>query len=130
MAAAGGADARVTFLPVGAWVTCFALATLSVHALKYRFKGRGPGRWAVAASPALAAVVVVVGVVGALGLLGTLDLLPGHALRAAAAAVVPKAVVILLLSVLPANPRHLKRIGWTFVAVDTLALAILVWGVR
>lgn len=130
VASAGGADARVTFLPVLAWVVCFWLATLSVHALKYRFKRRGRGRWAVAVAPVLAAVVAVIGGLGALGLLGLVDVLPGHVPDAVATAALPKAAVVLLLSVLAANPRHLKRIGWTFVVADTLALGMLVWGVR
>ncbi len=129
-AAAGGADARVTFLPVLTWVVCFWLATLSVHALKYRFKGRGGGRWAVSVAPVFAGAMVVLGGLGALDLFGGVDIAPGRDLAAAAASALPKAAVILLLSMLPANPRHLKRIGWTFVVADTLALAILVWGVR
>ncbi|MGD8320871.1 MAG: YwiC-like family protein [Gemmatimonadota bacterium] len=118
LAAAGGADVRVTYLPVAAWVVCFTLATLSVHALKYRFKGRGPGRWTVAVAPTLAAAVTVLAIGG---------LVWRHPLGAVAAAVLPKAVAVLVLSVLPANPRHLKRVGWTFVAADTLTLGALVW---
>ncbi len=121
LAAAGGAGLRATFLPVGAWATCFVLATLSVHALKRRFKGRGPGRWAVAAAPILAAVMVVLGVAGVVS---------RHPAGIVAASLLPKAAVVLLLSALPANPRHLKRVGWTFVVADALTLTVLVWALR
>ncbi|MCG6986784.1 MAG: YwiC-like family protein [Gemmatimonadetes bacterium] len=120
LAAAGGADARVTYLPAAAWVVCFTLATLCVHALKRRFKGRGPGRWAVVVAPLLAGIGVVLGVGGVV--------LRHHPLGAVAASVLPKAAAVLLLSALPANPRHLKRVGWTFVAADALTLGVLVWG--
>jgi hypothetical protein len=117
LAAAGGANARVTYLPLAAWVVCFTLATLSVHALKYRFKRRGPGRWTVAAAPILASTVVVLGVV---------DVASPYPLGVVAAAALPKAMAVLLLSILPANPRHLKRVGWTFVVADVLTLVVLV----
>lgn len=122
LAAAGGANAWVTFLPVGAWIVCFTLATLSVHALKYRFKRRGPGRWTVAVTPILAGAVVLLGAVGLV--------VRNHPLGATAASVLPKALAILLLSARPANPRHLKRVGWMFVVADALTLGALVVGVR
>lgn len=120
LAAGGGADDRVTYLPAAAWVVCFTLATLCVHALKRRFKGRGPGRWAVLVAPLLAGIVVVLGVVGVVP--------RHHPVGAVAASVLPMASAVLLLSALPANPRHLKRVGWTFVAADVLTLGVLVWG--
>lgn len=121
LAASGGLGPRGTYLPVLAWTASFAVATLSVHALKYRFKGRGPGRWAVAAAPALAGVLVAV---------GALSLVEGHPLGGVAAALVPKGVVVLALSVLPANPRHLKRVGWSFVTSDAVTLLLLALLVR
>jgi hypothetical protein len=118
LAAAGGADTRVMFLPAAVWVVCFTLATLSVHALKYRFKRRGSGRWTVVVAPLLAGTLVLLGVIG----VGW-----WHPLGALAGPVLPKASAVLLLSALPANPRHLKRVGWTFVVADTLTLGVLVW---
>jgi hypothetical protein len=118
LAAAAGSPATTTFLPVAVWALCFFLATLSVHAMKYRFKGRGPGRWTTVAAPVLAGVVTVV---------GALKLASPRPVDAVAVASLPKAVAVLVLSVLPANPRHLKRVGWTFVLADALTLGILVW---
>jgi hypothetical protein len=103
---------------VAAWVVCFALATLSVHALKYRFKRRGSGRWTVMASPILAGAVVLLGIPGFAWL---------HSAGSVAVPVLPKALAVLVLSALPANPRHLKRVGWTFVVADSLTLVVLVW---
>jgi hypothetical protein len=120
LAAAGGADARATFVPVAAWVVCFTLATLSVHALKYRFKRRGSGRWTVVVSPILSGIVVLFAILG----FGSL-----HPVGSVAAPVLPKALAVLLLSALPANPRHLKRVGWTFVVADALTLVALIWRV-
>ena len=121
LAAAGGAASRATYLPVAVWTVSFAMATLSVHALKYRFKGRGPGHWAVGVAPALAGGVV---------LLGAVALMAGHPLAGVAAALLPKASVVLALSFLPANPRHLKRVGWSFVAADGFTLVLLAWVLR
>lgn len=121
LAASGGLGSRGTYLPVVAWTASFAVATLSVHALKYRFKGRGPGRWAVAAAPVVAGILVVAGAV---------SLVEGHPLGGVAAALVPKGGVVLALSVLPANPRHLKRVGWSFVASDAVTLILLALFVR
>lgn len=118
LAAAGGAGAEATFLPVATWVVCFTLATLSVHALKYRFKRRGSGRWTVVVAPILACAVALPGFGGAVW---------RHPLRVVSAAALPTAFAVLLLSALPANPRHLKRVGWTFVVADTAALGALVW---
>ena len=39
----------------------------------------------------------------------------------------PKVVAAILLSSLPANPRHLMRVGWSFVAADVTTLVLLVW---
>jgi len=118
LTAAGGAGGRVMYLPVPAWVVSFTLATLSVHAVKRRFKGRGPGRWTVAATPILAGAVTLLGV-GGFAL--------GYPLWGGAASVLPKALAVLVLSVVPANPRHLKRVGWTFVVADALTLGGLFW---
>jgi len=117
LAAAGGAGRVPTLLPAAAWWVSFTLATLAVHALKYRFKNRGPGRWTVAATPILAGAVVLAGGAG---------LVTWHPLGLVAATLLPKASAVLALSVLPANPRHLKRVGWTFVVADTLTLAALI----
>lgn len=121
VAASAGAPAARVSVPAVVWATSFALATLAVHALKYRFKRRGPGRWTVVAAPSVAAAT---GLVGALGLAG---MLPGWT---GAASVLPKALVVVALAFLTVHPRHLKRVGWTLVVADTLTLGLLALLVR
>lgn len=116
VAASGAAGQRAVFLPVAVWAASFAVATLAVHALKFRFKGRGPGRWTVAAAPTLAGALVVVAAMG---------LVAGHPLGGLAVALVPKAAVVLALAAVAVHPRHLKRVGWSLVVADTATLAIL-----
>lgn len=118
VAAAGGGQSSPVEAAAAAWAASFALATLSVHALKYRFRGRGPGRWTVVASPLAAGAVLLLGVVG----LGSSWLL-----GPATAAVAPKAGVVLALAAVRVHPRHLKRVGWSLVGADLLTLVLLAW---
>ncbi|HSG09628.1 MAG TPA: YwiC-like family protein [Longimicrobiales bacterium] len=117
-AAAGGRAPDMVWLPALAWVASFVLATLAVHALKYRFKKKGPGRWAVVASPTLAGLLAVAGCVGAVS---------GHPAGWAAATLVPKALVVATLSAVEVHPKHLRRVGWSFVGADVATLALLLW---
>jgi len=116
IASAGGSPPDRLYLPVGVWTASFTLSTLAVHALKRRFKGRGPAGWTLTAAPALA--------VGLLAM-ATSALLTGsdHALFAMAPA--PKALVVLGTSVIAVHPRHLMRVGWSFVVADTATLIIM-----
>jgi len=108
-------------IPVLAWAASFALATLAVHAVKARFQrknqgGRGPGRWVVVASPA--AALIALAPAGA-------AVAVGHPLAAAAAALAPKAFLVLAVAALDVHPRHLKRVGWSLVAADLVTLGML-----
>ncbi|MDT8342341.1 MAG: YwiC-like family protein [Longimicrobiales bacterium] len=116
VAASGGAGGAAVYLPVAAWTVSFALATLAVHSMKYRFKGRGPGRWTVAAAPAAALGAMLAGAAAVAAALPW---------WAGAASLFPKALVVLVLAVLTLHPRNLKRVGWTLVAADTLTLVLL-----
>lgn len=115
VAASGGAGGGSLWIPALVWFLAFALATLTVHSLKLRFKGRGPGGWAVPAARVLGVGVLAVGMVGP----ALRPDLPGLA------ALVPVAVVPLGISVRLVHPRHLRRIGWTLVGTDALALVLL-----
>ena len=121
LASAGGSGPAATVAPAAAWAGSFALATLSVHALKYRFKGRGPGRWTVVAAPLLAVLAAAGAAAGAA---------MGSGWTLWVAALAPKAVLVAALAVLTVHPRHLKRVGWSLVAADALTLTLLVWAVR
>jgi hypothetical protein len=140
------------------WWTSFALATLQVHAIKARHKNRGRGRWTVWGSPLasgltlLAALWVALGQAsptlgkwarGASGTSGSRAMGENAApladgawwaweamrhLPPAAAALLPPALAILILHFLRVHPRHLKRVGWTLVGVNTLTLVLLLQG--
>lgn len=116
VAASGGAGTAAIYLPAAAWTASFGLATLAVHSVKYRFRRTGPGRWTMSAAPAVAAGILMAGPAAAAG---------GLPLAAGLIPVLPKATVVLALGFLAVHPRHLKRVGWTLVAADTLTLVLL-----
>lgn len=115
IAAAGGASGPSLWVPAAVWALAFALATVTVHSLKVRSKGRGAGGWTVPVAPVLAAM--------ALGLAVAAPVV-GPSARAVAA-MVPVAMVLLGLSLAPVHARHLKRVGWTLVGVDAATLILL-----
>lgn len=105
------------FGPAGLWFAVLGAATLAVHAIKARQEGRGRG------------VRLAAGASAVLGLGSTLAL----AVAAAEyrwlglAALVPMlAITAVNLARLPA--RHLKRVGWTLVVANLVALGILAAG--
>lgn len=98
------------------WVGAYLPSILAVHAVKAKHKGKTEGRWMVPATPVAAALVAVAGIAAAV-------LLPPWGRDALA--VLPPALAVLVLGLAPPHPRHLKRIGWTMVAADTLALVLL-----
>lgn len=116
VAAAGGGSAREVYLPVAAWTVSFVLATLAVHSVKFRFKGRGPGGWTVATAPLVALATI---------LAGAIALRSGHPWWGGIAAVLPKSAVVLALAGLSIHPRHLRRLGWALVVTDTVTLILL-----
>lgn len=98
------------------WFAVSAPAVVAVHAVKAANKP-GPGSgWLVPAAPVLAALVLVASILAAL-------LLPEPASLALAA--FPPTLAVLVLAMLKPHPRHLKRIGWTLVAANTLTLVLL-----
>jgi hypothetical protein len=117
LAAWGGASGAALRGPVLVWAGVFASATFAVHALKARHKGRSPVL--VGAATALAALVLVWAVAVALG--------GGDARRFGWAAIAPAAAA-LYVAAGRVHPRHLKRVGWTLVLADLLALGIMLAG--
>lgn len=115
VAAAGGAVGTALWAPAAVWLVAFVLATLTVHSLKVRSRRRGPGRWTVPVTRILAAVTIAIGAGAALG---------EPSLRFAAA-VIPLALVLMGLSLVPVSTRHLRRIGWTLVGADLATLMLL-----
>lgn len=116
IASAGGSPPDRLYVPVGVWIASFSLSTLAVHALKRRFKGRGPAGWTVTVAPALAVGLLALAV--AAWMTGS-----DHAMFAIAPA--PKALVVLGTAIFAIHPRHLMRIGWSFVVADTATLILM-----
>jgi hypothetical protein len=116
VALAGTVPGVVAIVAASVWLAVSAPAVVAVHAIKAANKP-GPGTgWLVPAAPVLAALVLVAAVLAAI-------LLPSPARLALAALPVPAAVLV--LAFLRPHPRHLKGIGWTLVAANTLTLVLL-----
>jgi hypothetical protein len=148
LAAASGGDSIRALLAAGVWWLSFFLATLEVHAIKARVMKKPRYRWTRWGSPLAAVLAVALVLWTALGqaspilrsLAGAsgdgagaatqwgwlLELNP-H-LAPAAAALLPPALAILILSLLRVHPRNLKRVGWTLVGANTLTLVLLLQG--
>ncbi|MFO7894588.1 MAG: YwiC-like family protein [Longimicrobiales bacterium] len=98
------------------WFAAVLPAIFSVHSIKVAFKGKAEGRWTLTAAPLSAAFVAVAAVAATL-------LLPPWSRDFLA--VLPPALAVMALAAIRPHPRHLKRVGWTMVAADTLTLALL-----
>lgn len=116
LALAGPATWRDAGVAAAVWLGAVWPAVLAVHAVKFRHKGRGPGGWTVVGAPVAAATVLAAGLALALTL-------PPWALDFLA--VLPPAAAVLAISLAPPHPRHLKRVGWTMVGADAVALGLL-----
>lgn len=102
-------------LAAAVWYAAFLPAIFAVHAVKAALKKRPEERWILRAAPAMAGLVLATVIAGALLIPDGSDLF----------AAVPPVLVALLVAARPPHPRHLKRLGWTMVAADTLTLLLL-----
>lgn len=119
IALAAGAAWRFAWTAAGIWLVSFGLGTLAVHALKLRHKRGAEAAWAGAVSFALAALVSVAAVAGAI--FGRLPV-------PVAVAVLPPAILVMTLAVLPVHPRRLKRVGWSLVGANVITwICLLAW---
>ena len=122
LAAASGADPRRAGAAAAVWWLSFALGTLEVHAIKARLKDTAKSQWTRWGSPVAAGSVSV----------GAALLAPGQGglpqLAGPAAALLLPAVAIFALSLIRVHPRRLKRVGWTLVGANTVALVLLLQG--
>ena len=148
LATASGADPGRAIAASGVWWMSFALGTLEVHAIKARNKNSGRNDWTRWGSPLASGVAVLLAVALALGLFGppaggaspasglspAMEIAGGGwswakgaspFLAASAAALLPPALAILTLAVVRVHPKRLKRVGWTLVGANSIALVIL-----
>lgn len=116
LALCGPASWRTAGVAAAVWFGAVVPAIFSVHGIKVAFKGKAEGRWTLVAAPLSAMVVVVAAIVAA-------AVLPSWAHDFLA--VLPPALAVIALAVIRPHPKHLKRVGWTMVAADTLTLALL-----
>jgi hypothetical protein len=114
VAAAAGAAGVALWGPPLVWFLAFFLATLAVHAIKARQKQRDRWLGAVAVGSTIAVGIAVV--VLAVGVVP---------LRLPALALALPLGAVLVVNVARVHPRALKRVGWTLVASDVVALAVL-----
>lgn len=101
------------------WGVASSLITITVRSVIARHKTRA----AKTAMPMLAPGLCLLTVAAAL-VLATRSEVP----TLVALAVVPTALVALGLGLVRVHPRHLKRVGWTFVGSSTAVLVLLLVG--
>jgi len=119
LAAASGAESERAIHAAAVWWISFALGTLEVHAIKARLKDTAKSQWTRWGSPLASGVVVAGAIFLALGQGGR------PALAGPAAALLPPALAIFILSLIRVHPKRLKRVGWSLVAANSLALILL-----
>lgn len=122
LASASGADMNRAGVAAGVWWISFALGTLEVHAIKARIRDTARSRWTRWGSPLISGVVVGGAVFLALGQGGFPEL------AGPAAALIPPSLAVFSISLARVHPRHLKRVGWSLVAVNSLVLILLLQG--
>jgi hypothetical protein len=113
---AGGMAPPDAGLAAAIWAATFWLATVTVHAIKARFKPALGEGWTLRVAPALAAVVVGAALVG----LGA-----GRIALPFALAVIPAAGVAAAALLWRVTPRHLRRLGWSLVAANLATFSLL-----
>ncbi|MBT9555648.1 MAG: YwiC-like family protein [Myxococcales bacterium] len=98
------------------WAAIFALGTMTVHAVLRRAKSR---------SVSLSIGVAILGCLFSFGAVGAVALGAWWA-----GALLPQGILSLAIVALRPSPRHLRRIGWSLLAADLVALAALITGIR
>jgi len=114
VAAAGGVSGLLLWGPAAMWFATAVVATLGVHAIKARVTGAAPWVVPLASWASLLALPLAI----------ALALWVPEWRRIALAASLPLAAVA-LVNVLRVSPRKLKPVGWTLVAANAAAVAVL-----
>jgi hypothetical protein len=114
---AGGMARSPALLAFGIWLATFWLATLTVHAIKTRFKPALGQPWTVWAAPAFVVAVVAIAALGVMA---------GRVRFPFALAAVPAALVGGVALAAGVTPRHLRRVGWSLVAANLATFGLLV----
>ncbi len=117
VAAAGAVAGVLLWAPAAMWLVVTLVTTLCVHAIKSRVTGARPWVGAAAAWSARVALLAALCVAA---------LLPDWR-PVAIAALLPLAAALIVNRLAP-SPKRLKQVGWTMVAANALALALLTAG--
>jgi hypothetical protein len=120
VALAAGAPARDAWASAATWAAAFAAATLPVRAILLRARTKGAVDRRPLAAAGVAAIAGLAIVAGARGWLPW----------PAAFAVQPVALAAFVVSLAPVRPQRLTVVGWAVVAASTIALVVLVTGLR
>jgi YwiC-like protein len=120
VALAAGAPARDAWASAATWAAAFAAATLPVRAILLRARTKGAVDRRLLAAAGVATIAAAALLAGARGWLP----------RPAAFAVLPVALAAFVVSLAPIRPQRLTQVGWTVVGASTLALLVLVIGLR
>ena len=121
VAIAGGVSLRAALIASAVWCAIFLLGTIMVRAVIANFKKATHSRGLVFASITLSLAAIV----ASLAMLVT-DGVPALA----AAALLPAALVTFACALMGVHPRHLRTLGWSLVASNLIALAVLVIALR
>lgn len=118
VATAGGVRIEIASIAAGIWAVIFLLGTLTVHGIIAVGK-RARSRAMTVFALIISALVIVAAVV-----LASVQAIP----PLAALAAVPSALVALTFAALEIHPKHLRRLGWSMVASNVVALVVLLIG--
>jgi len=99
------------------WFVSFALITFMVHGIKARHKRGVLSRWTATAAPGLALLTLA----GSVTIVST-DWVP----VLFGAALIPAALLVLVVNLLRVHPRQLKVVGWSVVGSNVVTLVLLV----
>ncbi len=121
VAFASGVAPRVAGIAAGVWMIAFTLSTITVRSIIARAKRDAAPGWAHFAAPLWCAAAITAAFALAVA---------GHLPTLAAVAVVPTALVALIFGSLGIHPRNLRRMGWSLVASNVVALLALIAGFR
>ena len=117
LAVSGGETWQVAAAAAGVWFVTFALGTIAVHAIKSRHKETFGSKWTIPATPIFGVVTIA---------LASWAAATGSTPVAVALALLPAGISTLAVGLTRVHPKRLKRVGWSLVGANTVALLLLI----
>jgi hypothetical protein len=112
--AAAGLGGSALWGPAGVWLASFVAGTLAVHAIKARQQRRDPALVQTARAFSIAATAAAAGIA-----------LASPALRWLGVAAFVPCALVMVVNLVPIRTKSLKTLGWSLVAANLAALAVL-----